>query len=256
MNCEEIRQHWHVFHDSEGDAEIHLRINDHLSLCDECSKWFFQQSRLEDGMVEKLRDVEATKEVWKTIRQQCVATEPHVKRHYVFWSSLVAIMLVCLVAIFRGGVLPGGRSFDLAELSAGLHEKLATGREQIQLISNSTNEIEEYLRGSVSFPVRCPPPEEIGFSLRGGGTCHFEQDTVAYIVGQVDGTPVSVFVMDRNSLSHFPLHYNILGRESVYQCRARDVGIVMSQVNDNLVLVTGKAPADRLRQVLKAYGSH
>jgi predicted anti-sigma-YlaC factor YlaD len=46
MNCREARQHWNLYHDSEGDAELHFQIADHLSLCEDCATWFSRQDRL------------------------------------------------------------------------------------------------------------------------------------------------------------------------------------------------------------------
>ena len=51
MNCNEARQHWNLYHDSEGDAELHFRISEHLAGCADCAQWFSQQSRLEGLLV-------------------------------------------------------------------------------------------------------------------------------------------------------------------------------------------------------------
>src|SRR5262249_61788829 len=63
MNCNEARQHWNLYHDSDGDAELHFRISEHLAACPDCAQWFSQQSRLESLLVDKLRTQPPTPEL-------------------------------------------------------------------------------------------------------------------------------------------------------------------------------------------------
>jgi len=54
MNCENARQYWSLYHDSEGDAALHFEISQHLSRCDACSEWFARQSYLETLLEEEI----------------------------------------------------------------------------------------------------------------------------------------------------------------------------------------------------------
>ena len=65
MNCNDVRQHWMLYFDSEGDAEMHLRISDHLGMCPACAEWFARQQRFEQGFSERLAAGEATPDLWK-----------------------------------------------------------------------------------------------------------------------------------------------------------------------------------------------
>ena len=60
MTCDDVRQHWNLYHDSEGDSQLHFQINDHLGQCPACAQWFAQQSRLEHLLAEKLVQGEAS----------------------------------------------------------------------------------------------------------------------------------------------------------------------------------------------------
>ncbi|MDA1052396.1 MAG: zf-HC2 domain-containing protein [Planctomycetota bacterium] len=257
MNCEQTRQHWHLFHDSEGDAELHQRINEHLSMCPECARWFFQQSQLEEAVTETLRQGERTADMWDRISRRAVSTEPTAARsRYLLGGILVlaASMLIVVSLVFWNAA--DGSSRDLTTLSVGLHEKLATGREDVKFSSGSHIEIEEYLRRQVTFPVRCPPREDAGFHAAGGGVCKFDQAPVAYVVGQVGGQRVSVFIMSRESLSRFPEQQAALQRRQIVSQQRGDCEVVMGEVNENLVLVVGRVTTDQLDRVLKAYGSY
>ena len=50
MTCNEVRQHWMLYVDSEGDAELHFRISDHLGMCSACAEWFAGQQRFEQAL--------------------------------------------------------------------------------------------------------------------------------------------------------------------------------------------------------------
>lgn len=259
MNCDETRRHWHLFHDSEGDAELHHQINEHLGMCPDCARWFYQQSRLEDALVEKLRRGEPTKALWDNIRRQCFTPEPAAARSWFTLHRALFLAACVLILAITSITYWGDRAFtsspDLAALSAALHEKLASGQEAVKLTSRSDAEIEDYLQRQVAFPVRCPPREDAGFQVEGGGVCKFDAHPVAYVVGQVDGRRVSVFVMARESLATFPAQAEAIRRHSIYTDHLRNLDIVMREIDRNVVLVVGQN-GPRLLGVLNAYGSY
>jgi hypothetical protein len=144
----------------------------------------------------------------------------------------------------------------LTNLSVELHDKLASGREALKLYSQSPQEVEDYVRTRVSFPMRCPPREDAGFEVAGGGVCHFENDPVAYVVGDVDGRRVSVFIMARESLANYPVQDEALRRQGTLTDRRGSCGVVLGELDRNLILVVGQVDSGRLARVLKAYGSY
>lgn len=261
MNCENVRRHWHLFHDSEGDAELHHQINEHLAMCPECSRWYFQQSRLEDALTEKLRVGQPTPALWDRVRAHCV-DQPTAARSWPFSRGsllLAAVVLMTAVGLTWFAFFGDPRfeaAADLASRSADLHEKLTTGREALKLYSDSPQEVEDYVRARVSFPVRCPPREDAGFQVAGGGVCHFDNDPVAYVVGDVDGERVSVFIMDRNSVVNYPAQDKALRRQGALTERRGNSHVVIGQLDRNVILVVGPVDSGRLTRVLRAYGSY
>jgi len=263
MNCDETRKHWHLFHDSEGDAKLHHQINEHLAMCAACTGWFQRQSRLEDGMVAKLRNGEPCQELWSSIRRQCLSKQPACERRRSIFGKIFVLAACVLIAaagaawyVLRVAETSEERRPELADLSVELHQKLTTGREAIKFPSRSDVEVEEYLRSQVNFPVRCPPRGNVGFQVEGGGVCQFNSAPVAYVIGRVDGRRVSVFIMEKGSLEHFPQQrLDLSGRESVAY-RKGDVAVVMGQLKGNLVMVLGQIKEDRLSGILRSYGSY
>lgn len=256
MNCTQARRHWHLFHDSEGDAELHLQVNEHLEQCPGCARWFRQQSALEEVLAHSLRSgMEPTPAVWDRIEQQLAPPQPaRSRRWYLFGSAVLAVAAALLVAV--GVNVRPSPPPDLASLSVELHDRLSSGQENPKFVSTSHLEIEEYLRQHVSFPVRCPPREDAGFQARAGGTATLASDPVAYVIGSVDGEEVSLFILSRDSLAHFPGQLTSLRHADIHHQRYGNLDIMMTRFDRNVVLVVGRARPGQLQRLLRAYGSY
>lgn len=263
MNCLEARQHWHLFHDSEGDAEVHLQINEHLRQCRECARWFTQQSALEESLARSLKGgMEPASALWDKLEGGLEPPQPARPRKWLLFgsaffalaASFFALAASLLIAVGLG--LFSSTQTDLVSLSVALHDKLASGQERPKFASTSHLEIEDYLKQHVSFPVRCPPREDAGFEALGGGTCTLSDDPVAYVVGRVDGEEVSLFILSRDSLAHFPEQQERLLREGTHHRREGELDILMTQFDQNIVLVVGRVSTEKLHRLLRAYGSY
>jgi hypothetical protein len=254
MNCNEARQHWSLYHDSEGDAELHFQIGAHLGECPQCAEWFSQQGLLEHLLADKLGSQRPTPELWDQVLGRCGLARPARARRWV-WLAGVAASVVLAVFVywhwFR--VSPGP---NLAELTAAWHQRLTEGGEPVQFHSESDLEVERYLRKQVSFPVRCPPRKDAGFAVHGAGVCRLADQPAAYLAGNVDERPVSIFVLPRDSLAVFPHQQAALRKQSQHQCREGRYEMVMAVIDRNAVLVIGEAKTERLAKVLKAYGTY
>jgi hypothetical protein len=246
-----------LYLDSEGDAELHFRINDHLAMCPGCAEWFSQQTRLESLIAKKLGSQPSTPELWNRVFGHCGLEQPAAERRWHWLAGVAVAAAVVVVALhwtwnhFR--VPP---SLDLAKLSAARHERLVAGKEIPQFESRSDLEVENYLRERVSFSVRCPPRKDAGFAVEGAGVCNLGAQPAAYLSGRVDEAPVSIFVLDRDSLAAFPHQQEALLKEKTHRCQEGRYAMVLGVVDKNAVLVIGQTEPERLEKVLNAYGSY
>lgn len=256
MNCTEVRRHWDLYHDSEGDPELHLEINGHLEGCPDCSRWFYRQNRLELLLADKLKATGAPDAVlWnQVLGKSGLRREP--ARRWAAWPTLMiaAVMLVAATWLLSAAWSPEGA--DLAHLTAECHQQLVDGRTDVDYSSRIDEEIERYLRTRVTFPVRCPPRQDAGFAVRGARICRLGSAEGAMLFGDVDEAPVSIFILPRGSLAAFPRQADILQREPTHECREGALEMVMARVDQNVVLVVGATDAAKLRRVLAAYGSY
>src|SRR5919109_5598781 len=99
MNCDEVRLHWELYYDSEGDSELYLRINEHLMECPACSKWFFRQARFEDALSAQLAASSPTPELWERVLSDAGIVEAARTRGWAFFAPFLALAASLLVAV-------------------------------------------------------------------------------------------------------------------------------------------------------------
>lgn len=268
MNCNDVRAHWSLYHDSEGDPELHWQVSEHLAECAACAEWFFKQSRLEGLIEQKLAEAPADESpaaeaMWDRVLVAAGIVEPvrpAARRRWFLFSTLAACAAAIWIAV---ATMWNSRPLDthegpanLSALSATLHERIATGATPVALASDSDLAVEDFLRTKVSFPVRCPPRKDSGFAVRGAGTCQLGSEPVAYVAGYVDRTPVSIFILSKDSLATFPRQHASVDAETIHRCREGDYEVAVAVVDRNLVVVVGRIPQKPLLRVLAAYGTY
>lgn len=255
MNCSEARQHWNLYHDSEGDVELHFRIEEHLGSCPDCAQWFQQQSRLEELLVEKLAARPPQAELWNGVLVASGLVKPAGTRRWVLFSGMAACAAAVALLVWSVSRSSAFAENDLVELTSRWHERLASGAEPLAFRSDSDLEVEDYLRRQVTFPVRCPPRKDAGFAVSGAGVCWLADQPAAYLAGHVDSTPISIFVMPRDSLTVFPEHRNAR-QGQLSRRRAGSLETVFGVIDRNAVLVVGRTDSATLERVLRAYGTY
>lgn len=267
MNCEEARRHWSLYHDSEGDAETCFEISEHLADCAACAQWFHRQSYLEDKIKDKLRSDalrEPSPELWSKVLVGSGVERPATNvRRWTTLGTVLALAASLLAIVSLRGLAPhdlNGPSSkemnDLTKLSAVHHTQFASLGQPVEYESQSDLDVENYLRQRVNFSVRCPPRHDSGFFVRGAGICRLAESEAAYLVGQVGGSDVSIFILPKNALASFPQQQQELADGTAHRCREGNYQMMMATIDQSVVLVIGTADEEGLRKVLAAYGSY
>ncbi len=257
MTCNEARQHWHLYHDSEGDVRLHLEIEDHLAGCPACGEWFHLQNRFEQLVSEKLAEPPADPALWAGVLAGAGLKRPKAGRTQFWLPRMAAAAAVVLVVL--GGLSHFRRpppAADLAAVSASWHDRLQSGDEPVQFVSASDHEVDAYFKGRVPFPVRCPPRKDAGFVARGAGVSEIEGRPAAYLSGTVGDVPVSILVLPRDSLPSFPAQRDALRQRGVVHAAAGPYAMVLREFDRNAIVVVGRADPPALERVVNAYGSY
>lgn len=256
MNCNECRRHWELYYDSEGDSELYLEVNEHLAQCPRCAKWFFQQQQFEVLVTSKLSAAEPSPELWERVLSETGIVRPVAARGWMFFSPILALAASLLLAFGTWQWMPGEQTEHLSALTAVVHRAFAEEGKPLDFASLSDQRVEQYLKQRVSFPVRCPPRQDAGFAVRGGGVCTIAGDQAAYVFGQVADQVVSVFILPEQRLARFSHERDVLNREQVHHCREGNYDMVMAKIDRNVVIVIGKGMPKELEQVVRAYGTY
>jgi len=256
MKCHDVRQYWNLHYDSEGEAELHFRIEEHLASCPECAAWFAKQSRLESLLVERMVARPPDSKLWNRVLHQAGVVRPTVSRRWLLGSGLAACAAAILVGVFVANPFSQSATKDLIHSTGDWHQRLAAGSEALEFSSQSDLEIEDYLRSRVSFPVRCPPRKDTGFEVQGAGIRHFANHPAAYLAGRIDATPVSIFVMPSDSLADLPDQLRPQAERQPIHTQVGQFDVVLSVVDRNAVLVVGDTERATLERLISAYGTY
>jgi hypothetical protein len=260
MNCTEARQHWMLYLDSEGDPRLHLAVTDHLDRCPGCAAWFARQQQLEDAVRDCLVAGYSTPALWtRVLDKSGLAPRPGRHRRVFVVGGLAAAAAVLLV--FLGG--PWGRqprppdpTTELARDAADLHQRWLRGEVRPDFASTSELDVDRYFKANAPFKVHCPPRSDVNFTVQGAALRSLRERLEAgLIVGRVGDTPVSILVLDRQSLSAFP-HDQTRLAAGRHRCQERGYQMVCAVLADNIVVVTGNTRPETLDQLLDAYGSY
>jgi hypothetical protein len=252
MNCTETRQHWMLYLDSEGNAELHLRIGDHIVGCPMCAKWFAEQHQVEKRINEELSTGEASLDLWgRVLTKAGFQQQPARRRRWPAVVGGLAAAAMLLVALVVGLQIRGqSQPTEIARSAAEWHEQWQRGNVHPDFASTSDQEVDLYLKAKVAFRVHCPPRTDVNFTVQGAGVCFMkDQRQAAYIVGHVGKAPVTILVLDRASLEEFPQGGFYHSREGTYQ-------VASGVIANNVVIVIGTTTPDVLERLLNAYGSY
>src|SRR5207302_395140 len=100
-----------------------------------------------------------------------------------------------------------------------------------------------------AFAVR---PASTEFSSQGARLCHVENVPVALILGQFQGAPVSLIVLKKSELAHFPKTKRKLESGDPIACsRAGRFQFAARFVDDHVVCLIADAPRPQLEELLK-----
>jgi anti-sigma factor RsiW len=247
-----------LYLDSEGDPEMHLQVSDHLGMCPDCAEWFARQQRFEQALAERLAPGEPTPDLWERVLTRAgISTSPPIRRRWFAVGGVLSAAVVLLGVLVVLGAWQRRARAELPRLTIDCHERHLRGVSQVEFLSEDDREVERYIRQQVSFPVHCPPRKDVDFAVEGGGVCRWAPKPMVYIVGRVEQTSVSVFVLDRASLDTFPLDRTRLSRGGGrYHTREGGYHLASRLTDDNVVVVVGTAPLERLEKLLNAYGSY
>jgi anti-sigma factor RsiW len=259
MKCPEARKFVQPYLDSELDAKTSLEVEQHLESCAECAGLFEAEEKFDARLSTALREGERTPALWQRIETQVRARDASIrfnastlqrfnafKRLWPFAAAASAIVLIAALAWLKT------RPLDLASAVEHCHSAYVHQLTTPEFTGAVPDEIARKLGDRLDVAAFSFRPASAAFSSQGARFCHVEEVPVALILGQFQGRPVSLIVLKRSELDHFPKTKRrlesgdpiVCGRSGRYQFAARIV-------NGHVVCVIGDTSRPRLEDLLK-----
>lgn len=191
MKCNDSRKINYLAEYPQVVSKDLLEAKRHVSECREC-KEFFEGERAFSSMV---RNAVKKETVPPELKNKILSVETHRKRYlkgiYKVFTVAAAIVVLVTAGYF---VSMHKKSPSILDKIVSDHVKFLPAP-QMHVKSSNPNEIREWFRGNVNFPVL---PPSISATLKGGRLCILDKKHFALLFYEHSGSPVSVFITDGN----------------------------------------------------------
>ena len=253
MKCNEIRNLVLAYLDSELDAKTSQEIQLHLQSCAECAELFAREEKFNERVFRVLRVGQPTPALWEKVesRLRPARSGGWLLRH---WKSValgsVAALLIAGIAVFVAPRLAGS-SLDLAQAVEKDHGEFVAGEMRSEFVGNVPDEIIKKFQGRLDVDAFTARPAADGFHYEGARLCHLSGVPVAWTLGRIQDTPVSLVVFRRSELAHFPKAKERLDSGDPVVCsKAGRYQFAVRYVNGYVVCLIGDMKRTELEAML------
>lgn len=267
MNCKEARRYINLFIDSELDSKTSFEISEHLSSCEDCSKRFAQEERIEKSFVSILKEGKDPKseEIWRrVISGFSHPVDSQEGRHSGFWTCLperlwragkkrylIPATVASLAIIITLILYSKQEHNDLTFAIHDCHMEYVTNKITPSVESVYPGVVAKYFSGKFTFPVilsEIPDIKSHHIRLFGGKVCHLNGISTAYIMYHCCNTPVSVFILGTKDIETFSDMKQYLKGDEILFERKDGIRFAAKPINqDSFVCVIGDHDLELIR---------
>jgi anti-sigma factor RsiW len=250
MKCAEVRKFVRLYLDSELDARNSFEVEQHLESCAECAGLFEAEKKFDARIARFLVAAatgQATRPLWERVEAQ-IAPAPFAKFKALWPVALAASLIIAAGVVF----FAKSRTLDLANAVEECHSAYVHQLTTPEFTGAVPEKIAQQFGGQLDAAAFAYRPSQTAFTSSGARLCHVEGVPVALILGHNGPTPVSLIVLKKSELDHFPNMKQrlesgdpiVCGHSGPYQFAAR-------LVDDHVVCVVGDTPRPVLEDLLK-----
>jgi anti-sigma factor RsiW len=251
MKCAEVRKFIRLYLDSELTAEHSLEIEQHLESCGECAGLFDAEKKFDERLGQFLRRGLATPALWEKIETQIA--RPHSRGIKALWPLALAASVIIAAGIV---VFAKSRTLDLANAVEECHSAYVHQITTPEFRGAVPEKIAQQFGSRLDAGAFAYRPSEPAFTSTGARLCHVEGVPVALILGHCAETPVSMIVLKRNELDHFPQTKRKLESGDPIACsRSGRYQFAARFIDDHVVCVVGDEPRPVLEDLLRTVRS-
>lgn len=196
MMCEDVERLIHPYVDGEfsPDDEEHATFERHLAGCKGCRELASYQTMFKSALRQRMPQRQAPAALVERIKLDLARAPlpvPAWRRNA--WkvapvAAAAAMLLLLGVSLHRRGTTSAVVSSSIAKHTSEL---------PVEIASRDADSVRTWFRGKVAFPVRAPHFREVpAVQLVGARLSNLRDRDAAYLVYEVNGAKVSVFVFD------------------------------------------------------------
>lgn len=190
MNCNNARKTTYISEYPEVVSEDILEAKRHIKECRECHEFF----EGEKSFGSLLRGVVKKESIPDELRRKILNAEKTKKTSIRLTYRMLAIAASVLIIAIAYMYYIHIKSDSILQKIVNDHAKFLPVP-QAHIKSSDPNEITEWFRGKVNFPVL---PPSISAIIKGGRLCLLDKKYFALLFYDHNGSPVSVFITDGN----------------------------------------------------------
>ncbi|MBI2948189.1 MAG: zf-HC2 domain-containing protein [Verrucomicrobia bacterium] len=255
MRCHEVRNLFGPYLDSELDAKTSFEIEQHLESCVDCARVFKAERELDAHIFSVLRRGKKTEGVWRKLEGQIASPTlwGRIRRKRTSTQVGLGFSLAVLVALFAIFVWPNLRHLDLAVAIEKDHRAFVEGTMAPEFIGPVPDEIFRTLNDRLDAQAFATLPSTVAFQADGARLCHLSGVPVAWIMGRYQGIPVSLIVLKRSELAHFPVaKRRIESGEPVICTRTGSFQFAARVVGEQVVCAVAETSKSQLEDLVKS----
>jgi len=247
MKCAEVRKFVRLYLDSELDARNSFEVEQHLESCAECAGLFEAEKKFDDRLGRFLRRRQTTRALWENMEAKIAPAR--IAKLKALWPVALAASLIIVAGVV---LFAKSRKLDLADAVEECHSAYVHQLTTPEFTGAVPEKIAQQFGGQLDSAAFAYRSSRTSFSASGARLCHVEGVPVALILGHNGPTPVSMIVLKKSQLDHFPNMKQrlesgdpiVCGHSGPYQFAAR-------LVDDHVVCVVGDTPRPVLEDLLK-----
>jgi len=254
-----------AFLDSELETPLSIDLQRHLDGCPDCAR----EAEIERAIHKRLdRAVDDAIPAFAgrldghvfSERQGVVSVNRTVGHLTVRWNRIAAVAasVVIVVGLALWYSLAAGPSHGLTQLAVGDFEHFLQAGSKLQIESGDSNRVASWLAEKTSIAVLLPITSDPACKLLGGRKCTLAGRPAAFAVYDMQGTPVSLVVLDVSVVSFEDMRE--VSHRGVTHLVGRRTGftIVASRRDSLVYAAVGKLPEKELLCLVteSSYESH
>jgi len=251
MRCHQVRELVGPYLDSELDTKTSHEIAQHLESCADCARVLEVEGTLDKQIFSALRKGDKNDSLWRDVEAQVAA--PRLSQRW--WRSrpvvVAAFATACAVALIAVLVWPAIRSLDLAKAIEQDHREFLAGKFGPDFKGTPPESVTRDFGERLDNEAFSAVPSLPGVRTEGSRLCHLSGVPAAWTLVRVEDVPVSLIVMKRSELEHFPNAAQRLAAGELVVCkRMGRFQFAARLVGEHVVCALGEISKSRLENLV------